>query len=85
VTVTNIGDGGLGLSARQEFIVGNRLSFRLLLPGTDRPVQIQARVRWTRTYGALGCEFLHIPTADLHILHDWLTENDKVRKPVTAI
>jgi CheY-like chemotaxis protein len=85
VTVTNIGDGGLGLSARQEFTVGNRLSFRLLLPGTDKPVQIQARVRWTRTYGAVGCEFLHIPTADLHVLHDWLTEKDPVRKPAIAI
>jgi hypothetical protein len=85
VTITNIGDGGLGLNARQEFIVGNRLSLRLLLPGTDKPVQIQVRVQWTRTYGALGCEFLHIPTADLHILHDWLSEKDTVKKPVSAI
>jgi DNA-binding response OmpR family regulator len=85
VTVTNIGDGGLGLSARQEFTIGNCLSFRLLLPGTDKPVQIQARVRWTRTYGAVGCEFLHIPTADLHVLHDWLIEKDQVRKPAIAI
>lgn len=85
VTVTNIGDGGLGLSAKQEFIVGNRLSFRLLLPGTDKPIQIQARVQWTRTYGALGCEFLYIPTADLHTLHDWLIEKEQVRKPVIPI
>jgi DNA-binding response OmpR family regulator len=85
VTVTNIGDGGLRLSARQEFIVGNRLSFRLLLPGTDKPVQIQTRVRWTRTYGTVGCEFLHIPAPDLHVLHDWLIEKDQFRKPVTPI
>ncbi len=83
VTITNIGDGGLGLSsAGTEFVVGDQLSFRLLLPGAVKPVQIQARVQWTRTFGILGCEFLHIPTADLHILRDWLTEREQVKKPM---
>jgi hypothetical protein len=85
VTLTDIGDGGLGLRARQDFTVGSCLSFRLLLPGTDKPIHIQARVQWTRMYGAVGCEFLHIPSADLHILHDWLTEKNQVRKPVIAM
>ena len=86
VTITNIGDGGLGLSSTgKEFVVGDHLSFRLLLPGAVKPVQIQARVQWTRTFGILGCEFLHIPTADLHILRDWLTEREQVKKPMIAI
>jgi hypothetical protein len=82
VTVLDIGDGGVGLSTKRQFSVGDTLSFRLLLPGTDRAVYIQARVQWTRPYGTLGCEFLRIPPVDLNILHDWLTIKNQVKKPV---
>jgi Tfp pilus assembly protein PilZ len=85
VTITDIGDGGVGLSTKQEFAVGDTLSFRLLLPRTDRSIYIQARVQWTRPYGALGCEFVRIPPVDLNILHDWLTSKNQVKKPVVEI
>lgn len=85
VTITDIGDGGVGLSTKQEFKVGDTLSFHLLLPGTNRAIYIQARVRWTRRYGAVGCEFLRIPRADLNILHDWLTSRNQIKKPVVEL
>lgn len=85
VTILNIGDGGVGLSAKHEFTIGDTLSFRLLLPDTDRAIYIQARVRWTRQYGAVGCEFLRIPPVDLNILHDWLTSKNQIKKPVVQI
>jgi CheY-like chemotaxis protein len=85
VTITDIGDGGVGLSIKQEFKVGDTLSFHLLLPGTNRAIYIQARIRWTRRYGALGCEFLRIPPTDLNILHDWLTSKNQIKKPVVEI
>lgn len=85
LTVVDIGDGGVGLSARQEFTIGDILSFRLLLPGTDRPVLIQARVQWTRQYGRLGCEFIRIPPVDLNVLHDWLNSKNLVKKPAVEI
>ncbi|MFZ0761506.1 MAG: PilZ domain-containing protein [Candidatus Sulfotelmatobacter sp.] len=85
VTITDIGDGGVGLSSKREFTVGDTLSFRLLLPGTDRTIYIQARVQWTREYGAVGCEFLRIPPVDLNILHDWLTSKNRIKKPAVEI
>ena len=85
VTILDIGDGGVGLSTKQEFTVGDTLSFRLLLPGTNRAIYIQARVQWTRHYGAVGCEFLRIPPVDLNILHDWLTSKNQIKKPVVQI
>jgi hypothetical protein len=85
VTVTDIGDGGLGMSTRHEFAVGDVLSFHLLLPGTQRSVHIQARVQWTRQYGTVGCEFLRIPPVDLNILHDWLKSKSRIKKPVVEI
>jgi hypothetical protein len=85
LTIIDIGDGGVGLSTKQKFSVGDTLSFRLPLPGTERAIYIQARVQWTRQYGAVGCEFLRIPPVDLSILHDWLTSKNQIKKPVVQI
>jgi CheY-like chemotaxis protein len=85
VTVTDIGDGGVGLTAKQDFKSGDTLSFHVLLPGTARAIFIEARVQWTRQYGALGCEFLRIPPADLNILHGWLTSKSQIKKPAAKI
>ena len=85
MTVMDIGDGGVGLMTRELLAVGEVLSFRLLLPGTDRPISVEARVRWTRQYGAVGCEFVRIPPVDLSILHEWLKAKCRVKKPVVEL
>ncbi len=81
-TLTNIGDGGLGLSTKEELMIGEILAFHLQLPAAPRQISIQARVLWTRDYGAAGCEFVRIPPVDLQILHDWLKGKCPVKKPL---
>ena len=85
VTITDIGDGGVGLSSREEFAIGDVLSFHLLLPGTARAIYIEAKVQWARNYGALGCEYVRIPPVDLNILHDWLRKKTQIKKPRVEI
>jgi hypothetical protein len=80
--VTNIGDGGIGLSVKQQVTIGQVLAFRLLLPGAKREIYIQARVLWTGQHGAAGCEFVRIPPVDLSILQDWLKSRGRVKKPL---
>ena len=84
VTVTDIGDGGVGLSLKEELVVGDLLSFRLLPPGAHRDILLHVRVLWTREYGRVGCEFVRIPPVDLMILHDWLRTKCQVKKPRIA-
>jgi CheY-like chemotaxis protein len=84
-TVTDIGEGGVGLNSKEEFVLGDALSFRLLLPGTKRDINIQTRVLWTREFGRVGCEFLRIPPVDSSILHDWLKQRMQVKKPLAEI
>lgn len=81
VIVTDIGDGGVGLSTTEPFVIGDCLTFRLLLPNTCRDILLHARVLWAREYGRVGCEFLQIPPVDLMILHEWLRAKTKVKKP----
>jgi PilZ domain len=81
----DIGDGGVALRSDEAFIVGDTLSFRLLLPAARRDINIQARVLWTRDHGRIGCEFLRIPPVDVNILHDWLTQKLQVKKPLTTV
>ncbi len=85
LTITDIGDGGVGLISNEEFAIGDILSFYLLLPGTERAIHIEARVQWARNYGALGCEFVRIPPVDLGILHDWLKSKTQIKKPLVEI
>jgi PilZ domain len=85
VTILDIGDGGVGVSSREDFVVGDALSFRLLLPAAKRDINIQARVLWTQGSGRVGCEFLRIPPVDFNILHDWLKQRIQVKKPLAEI
>jgi len=79
--VTDISDGGVGLSSKENLQVGDVLSFRLVLAGAPREVLVHVRVLWTREYARYGCEFLRIPPVDLMILHDWLKAKSRVKKP----
>lgn len=85
VTVTNIGEGGVGLSARDSLSIGDVLSFQLCLPGTQRDLSIQARVLWARGYGAAGCEFARITALDRQILLDWIKGRCLIKKPLIDI
>lgn len=85
LTVTDIGDGGVGLSCKEELLVGDVLSFRVVLPGCEKAIYVEARVQWTRDYGALGCEFVRIPPVDLNLLHDWLKSKTQIKKPRVEI
>ena len=85
VTVTDIGDGGIGLRSDQKLAIGETLALRLPLPGVEREIHIEARVLWTRRYGTAGCEFVRIPPVDLSILHDWLKDRFRVKKPLIQV
>ena len=85
VTVTDIGDGGIGLRSDQKLTIGETLALRLPLPGVEREIYIEARVLWTRRYGTAGCEFVRIPPVDLSILHDWLKSRFRVKKPLIQV
>ncbi len=85
LTVTDIGDGGVGLMTKEPVVVGSILSAHLPLPGAERPIYIEARVLWTRQYGAAGCEFVRIPPVDLSILHDWLKAKCQVKQPLVEL
>ena len=84
LVVTDIGDGGVGLSTKEELVTGDMLSFRLSLPGAQREILVNVRVLWTREYARAGCEFVRIPPVDLMILHEWLKSKSRVKKPITA-
>ncbi len=84
-TVTDIGDGGIGLSAKSKFAVGNVLSFSMQLPQTGSPLHIQAGVLWTREYGTAGCEIRSIPPIDRDVLRDWLKSKIRIKKPSISV
>jgi PilZ domain len=85
VTVTNIGEGGVGLTTKAGLDLGSIVSFRVPLPGLGSPIHIRARVLWTRKYGIFGCEFLRISPGDLLVLHAWLESKYRFKKPLIPV
>jgi CheY-like chemotaxis protein len=85
VTVTNIGEGGVGVTSVDTLRIGGILSFRLRLPELTNEISVQARVLWTRPYGAAGCEFVHIPPFDLQLIHAWLDSRYRIKKPLIPV
>ncbi|MGA2101331.1 MAG: PilZ domain-containing protein [Candidatus Sulfotelmatobacter sp.] len=85
VTVTNIGEGGVGLSSKEKLRIGSSLSFPVTLPGLGSEILIRARVLWNRQYGAAGCEFARISPGDLLVLHAWLESRYRFKKPLIPV
>jgi CheY-like chemotaxis protein len=84
-TNTNLGEGGVALTTQEKLEIGSIVSFRVPLPGLTSGIYIQARVLWTRPYGAAGCEFVRIPPGDLQVLHAWLESRYRFKKPLIPV
>ena len=79
ITVTNIGEGGVGITSTKTLRIGGILSFRLRLPELKNEISVQARVLWSRPYGAAGCEFVHVPPFDLQVIHAWSDSRYRIK------
>lgn len=82
ITITNIGEGGLGLNTHEHLVIGDLLYFRLLLPGTESAIRFVGRVLWKRHYGMAGCSFTEMSQADRALLTAWLDNRCAIKKPL---
>jgi len=85
VTVTNVGEGGVGITSVETLRIGSILSFQMRLPDLKNEIPIQSRVLWTRPYGAAGCEFVHISPFDQQLFHAWLESRYRIKKPLIPV
>jgi len=75
----------VGLTSVETLRIGGILSFRMRLPELKNEISIQARLLWTRPYGAAGCEFAYISPFDLQLLHACLESRYRIKKPLISI
>ena len=84
ITVTDIGQGGIGLSSKEKLAVGELLSLNLPLGSRGKTISIVARILWTREYGAAGGEFVRISASDRNTLREWLRQKVRFKKPANT-
>jgi hypothetical protein len=84
-TITDIGEGGVGLSSKEQIEVGSVLTFTIQLTEIAMPLHIQARVIWNREYGTAGCEILTMPPRERDVLLAWLKAKARVKQPLIPV
>ena len=53
------------------------MTLRVLLPGTNQIIHLEARILWTLHDNRAGAEFVRISTIDADILDGWLKSRHK--------
>jgi PilZ domain len=79
LTMEDISRAGVGLSFVGKLLVDDILTFRLLLPGTNRIIRFVARVLWKLRDNRAGAEFVNISTDDADVLDTWLQSRHRVK------
>lgn len=85
VTVTDIGDRGVGLKTGEQLQPGVELFFNVPLFGIEPPISMHVRVLWARNYGTAGCEIVSMPPVDRDKLQDWLKKKVRIKKPLVSV
>jgi len=80
ITMADISRAGVGFSFAATLLIDDILSFRVMLPGTNRIIHFDARILWTLPDKRAGAEFVKISTADADVLHGWLHSRHRVKK-----
>jgi len=85
ITVTDLSDGGVGITSRISVVVGSSLLLKVPLREAPMPLDLHVRVVWTRRYGAAGCEIVNMPPVHRSIFQDWLKSKIRVKKPLISV
>ncbi len=70
----NISEGGMALASSFPLQVGERVSLRLTLPGTEGTATISSEVCWTDNAGRVGLEFVQVPETVVERLQCWIAD-----------
>ncbi|MHB8214824.1 MAG: PilZ domain-containing protein [Candidatus Sulfotelmatobacter sp.] len=73
-TSANISESGIALSNAPGLKVGDKVSLRLILPGTKVPSKINAEVCWRNDAGSAGLQFVNVPMSVKEELATWLAD-----------
>jgi CheY-like chemotaxis protein len=73
-TSVNISEVGIALLNTPSLKVGDKVSLRLTLPGTQAPTRIDAEVAWRDDEGKSGLQFVQVPAPAKEQLVSWLSD-----------
>ncbi len=75
VRVMNLSETGMGLETSSPLGMGDLFASAFDLPGTGKPVKINARTVWTSERGVAGAVFCHLEETAVQNLQDWINAN----------
>src|SRR5580692_7474499 len=83
-TSINVSEGGMALSSSVGLQVGERVSLKLILPGT-KSTTIVADVCWTDNAGRIGLVFVRVPRVVVERLQSWIADRLEEYQPCRRV
>jgi CheY-like chemotaxis protein len=71
-TSVNVSEGGMAFASPVPLHVGERVSLKLTLPGTEGTARISGEVCWADNAGRVGLEFVQVPATVGERLQSWI-------------
>jgi FixJ family two-component response regulator len=81
----DIGEHGLALQATEPVPMNSNVTFRCVLPGTDKTVHGHADVMWASDHGRAGLFFSKLAPAARRDLKEWLRKRGNPQKERNAV
>lgn len=73
-TSVDVSEGGMALASSVPLQVGERVSLKLTLPGTEGTTKISSEVCWADNAGRVGLEFVQVPATVMERLQSWIAD-----------
>jgi hypothetical protein len=83
LTVTNIGEGGVGLTTK--LAIGSTLCFRITLPGSGMKSPFEHSFYGVAGTASLGANLFHMPQFDVQLFHAWVESRYRIKQPLIAV
>jgi uncharacterized protein (TIGR02266 family) len=79
---SNVSVGGLFIATREPRKIGDLVTVRLTLPGDERPLTVEAVVRWIRAEGAagMGVQFLGLSPDALASISRFVRSREPIQR-----
>ena len=80
-TSINISEGGMAITSSVALRVGETVTLKVTLPGTEQTATLNSEICWTDNAGRMGLVFVQVAAIEVERLQSWLADRLEESQP----